>query len=110
MSGWYELSKSSNDQFKFVLKAGNGEVILTSELYTGKSGAMNGIESVQANSPMKPDMSKKWRKTIKPYFNLKTANHQLIGTSQMYSSTAARDNGTKSVMENGKTITIKDLT
>jgi hypothetical protein len=28
MSGWYELSKSSNDQFKFFLKAGNVEVFL----------------------------------------------------------------------------------
>lgn len=34
MSGWYELKKSSNGQFRFVLKAANAEVILTSELYT----------------------------------------------------------------------------
>ena len=33
MSGWYELSQSSDGQYRFVLKAGNGEVILTSELY-----------------------------------------------------------------------------
>ncbi|MCV5341520.1 DUF1508 domain-containing protein, partial [Escherichia coli] len=34
MAGWFELDKSSNEQYKFVLKAGNGEIILTSELYT----------------------------------------------------------------------------
>ena len=34
MSGWYEVSKSSNGQFRFVLKAANAETILTSELYT----------------------------------------------------------------------------
>lgn len=34
MAGWFELSKSSDNQFRFVLKAGNGETILTSELYT----------------------------------------------------------------------------
>jgi len=39
MSGWFELSKSSDGQFRFVLKAGNGEIILTSELYTSKSAA-----------------------------------------------------------------------
>lgn len=36
MAGWFELSKSSDNQFRFVLKAGNGETILTSELYTSK--------------------------------------------------------------------------
>ncbi|WP_423304012.1 YegP family protein, partial [Escherichia coli] len=52
MAGWFELDKSSNEQYKFVLKAGNGEIILTSELYTTKSSAENGIISVQANSPL----------------------------------------------------------
>ncbi len=33
MAGWYELSKAKDGQYRFVLKAGNGEVILTSELY-----------------------------------------------------------------------------
>ncbi|MBK0560624.1 YegP family protein, partial [Klebsiella pneumoniae] len=42
MAGWFELDKSVNSQYKFVLKAGNGEVILTSELYTSKSAAENG--------------------------------------------------------------------
>ncbi|HBR2370888.1 TPA: DUF1508 domain-containing protein, partial [Klebsiella pneumoniae] len=46
MAGWFELDKSSNGQYKFVLKAGNGEIILTSELYTTKSSAENGIASV----------------------------------------------------------------
>ncbi|WP_259515372.1 YegP family protein [Shewanella baltica] len=75
-----------------------------------KSGALNGIESVQTNSPIEARYAKEVAKNEKPYFNLKAANHQIIGTSQMYSSTAARDNGIKSVMENGKTTTIKDLT
>ncbi|MCT8985274.1 YegP family protein [Shewanella phaeophyticola] len=110
MSGWYELSKSSNGQFKFVLKAGNGEVILTSELYTAKAGANNGISSVQTNSQSEANFAKETAKNDKPYFNLKAANHQIIGTSQMYSSTSSRDNGIRSVMENGKTSTIKDLT
>lgn len=36
MAGWYELSKAKDGQYRFVLKAGNGEVILTSELYKAK--------------------------------------------------------------------------
>ena len=51
MSGWYEISQAKDDQYRFVLKAGNGEVILTSELYKAKASAKNGIESVQKNSP-----------------------------------------------------------
>lgn len=51
MSGWYEVSKSSNGQFRFVLKAANAETILTSELYSTR--ADGGIASVQANSPTK---------------------------------------------------------
>ena len=51
MAGWYELDKSSDGQYYFVLKAGNAEVILTSERYTARSGAENGIASVQKNAP-----------------------------------------------------------
>ena len=43
MSGWYEISKSSSGQFRFVLKAANAETLLTSELYTTRSGADGGI-------------------------------------------------------------------
>lgn len=51
MAGWYELDNSSDGQFYFVLKAGNAEVILTSERYTTRAAAENGIASVQKNSP-----------------------------------------------------------
>ena len=48
--GKFVIKKSSNNQFYFVLKAGNGEVILTSEMYKAKAGAENGIESVRKNA------------------------------------------------------------
>ena len=50
MSGKFDLKKSTNEQFFFNLKAGNGQVILTSELYKAKAGALNGIESVRKNA------------------------------------------------------------
>ena len=56
MAGWFELSKSSDNQFRFVLKAGNGETILTSELYTSKASAEKGIASVRSNSPQEDQM------------------------------------------------------
>lgn len=39
MSGWFEISQASNGQYRFVLKAGNGEIILTSEQYKAKASA-----------------------------------------------------------------------
>jgi uncharacterized protein YegP (UPF0339 family) len=110
MSGWYELSKSSNGQFRFVLKAANAETILTSELYTTRSAAENGIASVQVNSPLEERYERKTTKDGHPYFNLKAANHQIIGGSEAYSSDAACDKGIASVKANGPTKVIKDKT
>ena len=110
MSGWYEVSQANDGQYRFVLKAGNGEVILTSELYKAKASAHNGIESVQKNSPDDTRYERLEAKNGKPYFNLKAANHQIIGTSQFYASEQSRDNGIESVKNNGSSTTIKDLT
>ena len=43
--------KRSGSQFLFNLKASNGEIIATSERYTTKRGALDGIESVKSNAP-----------------------------------------------------------
>ncbi|MHC9004232.1 YegP family protein [Enterobacter sp. P82] len=110
MSGWYELSKSSDGQFRFVLKAGNAETILTSELYTTKSAAENGIASVRSNSPLEERYEKKIASNGKFHFNLKAGNHQVIGTSQMYASEQSRDKGIASVKTNGPSQTVKDNT
>lgn len=48
--GKYELKKSVDGQYYFVLKAANGEVIALSERYTSKSGALEGIESVREHA------------------------------------------------------------
>lgn len=110
MPGWYELSKSSDGQYRFVLKAGNGETILTSELYAAKASAENGIASVQANCSNDDRYDRKESSNGKFYFTLKAANYQVIGTSQMYTTASGRDGGIESVKNNGGTDTIKDNT
>ena len=50
MSAHFEIKRAKDGQFMFNLKAGNGEVILTSELYKVKRSALNGIASVQKNA------------------------------------------------------------
>ena len=51
MAAKFELYKDKAGQFRFRLKAPNGEVIAVSEGYSSKSSAKNGIESVQKNAP-----------------------------------------------------------
>lgn len=106
----FEISKRKNGEYQFNLKAGNGQVILTSEGYTTKPNCINGIESVKKNSPEDSRYEKKDSSNGKYYFNLKATNGQVIGTSQMYESTAGRENGITSVKANGPIGEIVDLT
>jgi uncharacterized protein len=110
MAGWYELSKSSDGQFRFVLKAGNSEIILTSELYQAKGSAENGIASVQTNCGNNDRYELKKASNGKFHFNLKAGNHQVIGTSQMYATEESRSTGIASVKTNGSSKTVKDMT
>lgn len=50
MAGKLVLKKGPTGKYRFVLKAGNGEIIATSESYTSKASAKNGIESVRENA------------------------------------------------------------
>ncbi|MBX9886607.1 MAG: YegP family protein [Flavobacteriaceae bacterium] len=98
--GTFLITKRKNDEFQFVLKAGNGQVILASEGYTTKAACLNGIESVKKNSQVEARFDKLESKNGKPYFNLKATNGQIIGSSELYESVASRDNGIESVKKN----------
>ena len=52
--GKFELYQGKDKQYRFRFKAGNGEIIATSEGYSSKSAAENGIASVQKNAPGAP--------------------------------------------------------
>lgn len=108
--GKFIISKRTNDEFQFNLKASNGEIILSSEGYKTKVSCKNGIESVQKNSPEIKMYEIKEAKNGKFHFNLKASNGQVIGTSQLYASEASCKNGIESVMKNAPTATIVDET
>lgn len=110
MSAKFDIKKASDGQFMFNLKAANGEVILTSEMYKKKSSAKNGIKSVKKNAPDEGRFNKLTSSNEKPYFTLKAANHQVIGTSQMYQDESGRDNGIESVQTNAPDAAIDDQT
>jgi uncharacterized protein YegP (UPF0339 family) len=50
MAGRFELWVDKGGQYRFNLKASNGQVIATSEGYSSKASAMNGIASVKTNA------------------------------------------------------------
>ena len=106
--------KETATGFKFALKAGNGEVIATSEIYTTEAACIKGIESVKAccvgeveDQTAEPVDAKKHPKfelyTDKSgefRFRLKAKNGQIIATSESYKTKASCENGIESVKKN----------
>lgn len=106
----FEITKRKNGEFQFNLKAGNGEIILTSEGYGTKDNCKNGIESVKKNSQTDERYEKKTASNGKLFFNLKSTNGQVIGTSETYESESGRSNGIASVKKNAPIADVVDLT
>ena len=51
MAGKFEVYQDKKKEYRFRLKAGNGQVIATGEGYTTKKACLNGIESIRKNAP-----------------------------------------------------------
>ena len=105
----YEIKRTSNGKFVFNLRAGNHEVILTSELYEQKASALAGIESVRANGTADANFELKKSSANQPYFVLKAGNQQVVGRSETYSSEAAAKNGIESVKKNCGSTDVKEV-
>ncbi|XZG71243.1 YegP family protein [Chitinibacteraceae bacterium HSL-7] len=110
MAGKFEIKQAKDGQYMFNLKAGNGQVILTSELYRAKDSALNGIESVRKNAGDDARYERRENAKGEPYFILKAANHQEIGRSEYYSGKSAMENGIESVKTNAPEAAVVDTT
>ena len=112
--GKYVVKKTKTG-IKFDLKAGNGEVIANSEIYTSKSACMNGIKSVKANAPVaavedqtvegfeackNPKFEVYIDKAGEFRFRLKAKNGQIIATGEGYKAKKSCMNGVESVRKN----------
>ena len=108
---------------KFDLKAGNGEVIATSEVYASKNTCVQGVESVRANAPIAAieDQTKEGYATEKNpkfevytdkagefRFRLKAKNGQIIATGEGYKALPSCMNGIESVKKNAPDAGIDD--
>lgn len=101
---------ASGDQFMFNLKAGNNEVILTSERYTAKASALHGIAAVREYAAIDESYQKRSASSGQPYFVLRSDNHEVLGTSELYSSSSARDEGIRAVKASAAAAVLDDET
>lgn len=106
----FEVYQSGkNNEFRFRLKAGNGQTILSSEGYTTKTSCLNGIESVKKNAPDPRRVTKSTTPSGMFRFALTAANSQVIGTSQNYKSESGRNNGIESIKKNAVKAEVKEV-
>jgi uncharacterized protein YegP (UPF0339 family) len=110
MAGKFEIKKGSGGKFRFNLKAGNGQVILSSETYETKQGAEKGIESVRKNASDDNRYERKTASNDQAYFVLKAVNGEPLGRSETYSSQSAMEGGIESVKTNASGAEVIDLT
>ena len=110
MAGKFEIYKDRAGKFRYRLKAGNGEIILTGQGYKAKAGVKNGIASIQKNAKDAAKFITKNSKSGKHFFVLCAGNNQVIGQSEMYESAAACKNGAASVKRNAPGAKIDDQT
>ena len=107
--------KETSTGIKFDRKAGNGEVIATSEVYSGEAACKNGVESVRTNAPIanfedqtvegfevakNPKFEMYLDKAGEFRFRLKARNGEIIATSEGYVAKAGCLNGIESVRKN----------
>lgn len=110
MPGSFVVEKGAAASFRFNLRAGNHEIILSSETYKTKDGALNGVDSVRRNAQDEARFVRKTAKDGSPYFVLTATNGEIIGKSEMYSSAKAMENGIKSVTTNAPQAKLIDRT
>jgi len=105
----FEVYKDKAGEYRFRLKASNGQTILSSEGYSAKTGCMNGIESVRENSKLETRFETYEDKSGKHRFRLKAANGQVIGSGEAYESETGLKAGIDSVIRWAKEAEIKEV-
>lgn len=115
--------KETKTGVKFDLKAGNGEVIATSEVYSSKAACLKGVESVKKNAvaanvedqtvegfatEKNPKFEVYTDKAGEFRFRLKATNGQIIATGEGYKSKAGCMNGIESIKKNAPEADVVD--
>ena len=107
--GKFVMSTRKNGEFQFILLAANGQNILTSEGYSTKANCISGVESVKRNSANNDMFARNSSTNGQHYFTLKASNGQVIGTSEMYETSAGMESGISSVKENAPGAMLEEM-
>ena len=106
----FEVYQSGRkNEFRFRLKADNGQTILSSESYSSRIACINGINSVKKNAKDPKRVSRSQTPSRMFRFAVTAGNNEIIGISQNYRSETSRDNGIDSVKRNAARAEIKDV-
>jgi uncharacterized protein YegP (UPF0339 family) len=108
MAGYFQIKKADSGVLSFTLKAGNHEVILVSRVHTSDADVRSAIAQVRRNSQHPERFKRLVAKDKSPYFTLTDEDGHVLGTSEMYLSAAAMENGIRSVMNNGTALLVKE--
>lgn len=121
--GKFVIKTTKNGGFMFNLKAGNGEIIATSETYNSKDACENGINSVKTNAPVaaledqtvegfatekNPKFEMYTDKKGEFRFRLKAKNGQIIATGEGYKAKAGCKNGIESIRKNAPDAAVEE--
>lgn len=121
--GKFEI-KTTDAGYRFNLKAGNGEIIATSQTYKSMDSCKNGIESVKKNAPIanledqtKEGYTEEKNPKFEIYtdkagefrFRLKAKNGEIIATGEGYKALAGCKNGIESIIKNAPDAEIKEV-
>ena len=112
--GKFVIKATANGGFKFDLKAGNGEVIASSQIYKSETSCRAGIESVRTNAlaavedqtvenfevKKHPKYEMYTDKAGEIRFRLKAKNGEIVATSEGYKKKASALNGIASIGKN----------
>ncbi len=106
----FETFTGNNKEHYFRLTDDTGKIILSSEAYKQKESVLNGIESVKKNLPMPAAIEKKESTNGKHFFNVKSTNGQIVGTSTMFDTPELRDQGLNELQTEASRLIVNEST
>lgn len=108
MAGYFEL-KRTDAGYHVNLKSGNHQVILSTQPQATRADAFEVIERVRTFAPYDNNFDRREARSGQPFFNLLDADGAVLGSSEMYESATARENGINAVIANGASDVVKEV-
>ncbi len=96
----FDVFQGANSRYYFNFSAANHEIILASQSYSSRTGAIGGVLSVLDNAGDELAYDLRPANGGGYYFNVKAGNGQIIATSEVYSTKSNANRGIETVTRN----------